>query len=57
LERSGAYSITEIWQYRGNDREVTIGTAHTVTVNSLIELNKQTIKHVEGTSLYVVVSL
>jgi hypothetical protein len=44
LERSGAYSITEIWQYRGNDREVTIGTAHTVTVNSLIELNKQTIK-------------
>jgi hypothetical protein len=29
---------------RGNKREVTIGTAHTVTVNSLIESNKQTNK-------------
>jgi hypothetical protein len=27
---------------RGNEREATIGTAHTVTVNSLIESNKQT---------------
>ena len=27
---------------RGNKREVTVGTAHTVTVNSLIESNKQT---------------
>ena len=27
---------------RGNKREVTIGTAHTDTVNSLIESNKQT---------------
>ena len=29
---------------RGNKREATIGTAHTVTVNSLIESNKQTNK-------------
>jgi hypothetical protein len=29
---------------RGNKREVTIGMAHTVTVNSLIESNKQTNK-------------
>ena len=29
---------------RGNKREVTIGTAHTDTVNSLIESNKQTNK-------------
>ena len=29
---------------RGNEREVTIETAHTVTVNSLIESNKQTNK-------------
>jgi hypothetical protein len=27
---------------RGNKREVTIGTSHTVTANSLIESNKQT---------------
>jgi hypothetical protein len=34
---------------RGNKREVTIGTAHTVTVNSLIESNKQTNdKHLES---------
>jgi hypothetical protein len=29
---------------RGNEREVTIGTAHTVTVDSLIDSNKQTKK-------------
>ena len=29
---------------RRNKREATIGTAHTVTVNSLIESNKQTNK-------------
>ena len=27
---------------RGNKRDATIGTAHTVTVNILIESNKQT---------------
>jgi hypothetical protein len=31
---------------RGNKREVTIGTAHTVTVDSLIESDKQTNKHI-----------
>jgi hypothetical protein len=32
---------------RWKKRKVTIGTAHAVTVNSLIELNKQTNKHVD----------
>ena len=34
----------ECGRMRRNKREVTIGTAHMVTVNSLIESNKQTNK-------------
>jgi hypothetical protein len=43
---------------RRNKREVTIGTAHTVTVNSLIDTNKQTNKRwrVEGQAIVVVLS-